>query len=102
MDVGPLRRLIGALGLVCLVPIAWLLATGAITLLDAAFRALITLVAVLVVGRVLGWFVEGLAVSVRDQGKGAPVDAAPRGERSTRRRDGEDEAGQDADAAVGS
>jgi hypothetical protein len=51
----PLRRIIGLLGLVALVPTAWLLWKGDITLTDAGKRAFITLVAVRVVLRLTVW-----------------------------------------------
>lgn len=47
---GPLRRLLGLLGLLSLAPIGWLLATGAITIVDAAVRALVVLGVVLALG----------------------------------------------------
>lgn len=83
MSPGPLRRLSGAVGLVALVPTAWLLANGAITLVDAAIRAIATLLVVVAVGRVIGWVVGGLAGSFEREeaesdvsgGGGAP--AAP-------------------------
>lgn len=79
MSVGPLRRLTGAVGLVALVPTAWLLATNAITLTDAAMRATATLIAVVAVGRVIGWVVGGLAGSFeRDEHDGgAPAGESP-------------------------
>lgn len=49
------------MGLCALAPIAWMLATGGITLVDAALRATITLVVVVVVGRGAGVVVAGLA-----------------------------------------
>lgn len=68
MSVGPLRRLTGAVGLVALVPTAWLLATNAITLTDAALRAGVTLVVVVAAGRLVGWVVGGLAGSFEREG----------------------------------
>ena len=51
----PLRRIIGVLGLVALVPTAWLLVHGQLTLTDAGIRAGVTLVAVRVVLRLTTW-----------------------------------------------
>ncbi len=63
MSPGPLRRLSGALGLLALLPTAYLLAVGAITLLEGAWRASATLLAVVVVGRLASWIITGLARS---------------------------------------
>ena len=51
MTPGPLRRLLGALGLLALLPVAFRLATGALSAEDAAARAVITLFVVVVLGR---------------------------------------------------
>ncbi len=51
MSRGPLRRLIGALGLGALVPTSLMLTGGSITVTDAALRAGATLLGALVVGR---------------------------------------------------
>lgn len=56
MSAGPLRRLLGGLGLAALAPVAWRLADGSLDPMDAAVRAVITLLVVVVVGRLLtGW-----------------------------------------------
>lgn len=62
MSPGPLRRLAGGLGLAALLPTAVMLAAGSITLVDAALRALVTLVGVTVIGRVAGWWLSSMAV----------------------------------------
>lgn len=54
MSPGPLRRLLGAVGLVLLAPIALRLVDGSMAPVDAALRAAATLLAVVVVGRLLG------------------------------------------------
>lgn len=60
MSRGPLRRLTGFAGLAALIPTSVLLATGSLTPVDAAARALATLVLVLVVGRVAERSLAGL------------------------------------------
>jgi hypothetical protein len=57
----PLRRIIGLLGLAALVPTAWLLVHGDLTLTDAGKRAAITLVAVRVVLRLTTWGIGHIA-----------------------------------------
>jgi hypothetical protein len=52
MSTGPLRRTIGAAGLLALVPVVVMLALGSITPEDAALRAVAIAVSVVVVGRV--------------------------------------------------
>jgi hypothetical protein len=66
MTVGPLRRLVGTLGLLALVPTAMMLALGRITPLDAALRATATLLAAMVIGRVAGWWVVQMARGYED------------------------------------
>lgn len=61
MTVGPLRRLVGLLGLLALGPTAAMLAVGRITPADAAGRALATLIVTILVGRVAGWWVAQMA-----------------------------------------
>jgi hypothetical protein len=51
MTPGPLRRLLGAVGLLALLPVSVRLATGALSAEDAAARAVITLLVVVVLGR---------------------------------------------------
>ncbi len=53
MMVGPLRRITAAIGLLALIPITWLLATGSLTPEEAAIRAIIVAVVVVVIGNVL-------------------------------------------------
>jgi hypothetical protein len=57
----PLRRIIGILGMVALVPTAWLLVHDEITLTDAGKRAGITLLAVRVVLRLTTWGIGHVA-----------------------------------------
>ncbi len=57
----PLRRIIGLLGMVALVPTAWLLLHGDLTLTDAGKRAGITLVLVRVVLRLTTWGIGHIA-----------------------------------------
>ena len=59
MSAGPLRRSFAALGMVALIPILALMATGAITPIDAAIRALSVGIAVLVLGRIAKAFLTG-------------------------------------------
>lgn len=56
MKAGPLRQLAGGVGLLALVPTATMLATGRITPTDAALRAGVTLVGVLLVARIAAWW----------------------------------------------
>ena len=51
----PLRRIIGLLGLIALVPTAWMLWKGDITLTDAGKRAVIAFLAVRIVLRFVTW-----------------------------------------------
>lgn len=64
MSVGPLRRSVGAVGLVALVPLAAMLATGALAPVDAARRAVVTLIVLLLLGRVAGRGLRHLATAV--------------------------------------
>ncbi|QBI21254.1 hypothetical protein ER308_17875 [Egibacter rhizosphaerae] len=104
MDVGPLRRMIGALGLIGLAPTAWLLITGGISPPTAAIRGLATLVAVVLVGRLVGAVVRGLAGRVEANGHtttapargpsaqdGRPADPSRRAGRAARRSRGDRE-----------
>lgn len=61
MSSGPLRQVIGAVGLLGLLPTAWLLAAGALTPVQAAVRAVVTLLGVIVVGRVVAWWLSSIA-----------------------------------------
>jgi NhaP-type Na+/H+ or K+/H+ antiporter len=71
MSAGPLRRTTAGLGLVGLVPIALLLATGAITPEEAAMRAVAVAVAVVVVGRVAHAILTRLLRRMERRGRGA-------------------------------
>lgn len=57
----PLRRLIGMLGLLALVPTAWMLFKNQITVSDAGQRAAVTYVAVRIALRVTGWGIASVA-----------------------------------------
>lgn len=52
MSTGPLRRAIGALGMLALVPVLLQLASGAITPEDAAVRGVAIAVVVVLLGRI--------------------------------------------------
>ena len=56
MSPGPLNRATGALGLLALVPTAIMSAVGNITAADTAVRAGVTLVLVIAVRKVIGWY----------------------------------------------
>lgn len=71
MSVGPLRRSVGALGLVALVPLAAMVVTGTLAPVDAARRAAVTLVVLLLLGRLAGRAVSHLATLV-EAGDRAP------------------------------
>jgi hypothetical protein len=53
MNVGPLRRITAAIGLIALVPITWLLIIGALTPEEAAIKAVIVVVVVVALGNVM-------------------------------------------------
>lgn len=83
MSVGPLRRSIGALGLLALVPVAAMMLLGTLSPVDAARRAATIVVVLLLVGRLVGWGIGHLAgVIERPTSRGASGDeghrAAPR------------------------
>ena len=61
MSAGPLRRLLGALGLAMLAPIAWRLAEGALDPVEAATRAVVTLVIVVALGRLASAWLHTVA-----------------------------------------
>ena len=63
MSPGPLRRLLGALGLVALAPIALRLVDGSLSPADAAVRAVVTLLAVVVIGRIFGTWLRQVATT---------------------------------------
>lgn len=50
MNVGPLRRITAATGLLALAPVTWLLITGALSPEEAALRAVVVVVVVVVLG----------------------------------------------------
>ena len=64
MNPGPLRRLVGTLGLVALVPVAWQLWTGALTPGAAASRAVVVFLVAVVVGRVVTRYLDNVVRSV--------------------------------------
>jgi hypothetical protein len=85
VSVGPIRRLVGMLGLLALVPTAAMLAVGRVTPPDAALRALATLVATMLIGRAATWWVGQMA---RGYERSAPDGAgAVRESTEGRRRD---------------
>lgn len=53
MNVGPLRRITATAGLLALLPITWLLANGALTPEEAAIRAIVVAVVVVVIGNTM-------------------------------------------------
>jgi hypothetical protein len=87
MTPGPLRRLIGMVGLIALTPTALMLASERIDLLDAAVRAGATLLAATAIGRVAGWWVDAMARSYEDslrEEQAAAEPEAPRRRQSDR------------------
>lgn len=84
MTPGPLRRLIGTLGLLALAPTAVMLAMDRITPLDAALRSCATLLAAVLIGRVADWWVAMIAQGLEspDPDEGEEASDEPR-----RRRD---------------
>lgn len=76
MSPGPLRRLLGGVGLLLLAPVALRLVDGSLEPFDAAVRAVATLLVVVVVGRLLNAWLATVAHSYDVQ---QPEDApAPR------------------------
>lgn len=71
MSPGPLRRLLGGLGLLALAPVAIRLVEGSISPMDAAMRAMATLVVVVVVGRLFGVWLRQVAYTFERQGQRA-------------------------------
>jgi hypothetical protein len=61
MSPGPLRRVLGAIGLLLLAPVALRLVDGSLEPFDAAVRAVATLLAVVVVGRLLSAWLATVA-----------------------------------------
>ncbi len=68
----PLRRLIGVLGLLALVPTAWMLFKDQITVSDAGQRAAITYVAVRIALRLTGWGIASVAQFLDTNDTGIP------------------------------
>lgn len=83
MSAGPLRRAVGVLGLLALVPTAVLLTTGTITVEDAALRAGATLLAAWVLGKVAGWWLSFLASEFERPDAGAVEPRRRAGDRAT-------------------
>lgn len=77
MSIGPLRRSIGALGLLALVPVAAMLVVGTLDPVDAAQRSVVTLIGLLVLGRLASWGVHGIASAV-ERGGTEPLGAGER------------------------
>jgi hypothetical protein len=61
MAAGPVRRGVATLGLLALVPTAALLASGGLTLEDAAMRAAITLAAVILLAKIVSFALRAVA-----------------------------------------
>lgn len=68
MSPGPLRRLLGALGLAALAPVALRVVDGSMAPVDAALRAVATLVVVMVLGRLTGTWLARIAHAYDRQG----------------------------------
>lgn len=83
MSASPLRRTFAVLGMLALIPILALMATGAITPMDAAIRALSVWLAVVVLGRIARAFLAGALRRVErragDAEPGAAQPATPAG-----------------------
>lgn len=71
MSAGPIQRIAGGVGLAALAPTAYLLATGSLSVEDAAIRALVTLAAVMVVGRAADRSLSRLADVLEREGSSA-------------------------------
>lgn len=67
MSPGPLRRLLGALGLLALAPVAMRLVDGSISPMDAAMRAIATLIVVVIIGRLFGVWLRQVAHTYEQQ-----------------------------------
>ena len=76
MSRGPLRRATASLGLLALVPLGLLLATGALAPVDAAVRGVITVVGVVVLGRLADRGLQGL-IAVVERGADTPATSEP-------------------------
>lgn len=64
MSAGPLRTFVASIGLIALVPIAWMVVHGDLAPVDAGIRAAVVLGAVLVVGRIVDMVLSALAASL--------------------------------------
>jgi hypothetical protein len=85
MSVGPIRRLVGLLGLLALAPTAVMLATGQVSPADAALRAVATLLLTMLIGRVACWWVDQMARgfdATAGAGPVAPAEAGTPGRRA--------------------
>ena len=76
MKPGPLRQLAGMVGLLALTPTALLLAQGGLSPLEAAVRAVVTMIGVVAVARTVGWGLAAAAGSMERSGEGSPSGAA--------------------------
>lgn len=86
MSPGPLRRLLGALGLIALAPIALRLVQGSLAPTDAAVRAVVTLLAVMVVGRLFGgWLGQVAAGYDREPTRQPATERVPAGDQDAER-----------------
>lgn len=75
MSASPLRRVFAALGMMALIPILAMMASGAITPIDAAVRALCVGVAVVLLGNLAKAFLAGTLRRVeRAENEGRRVD----------------------------
>jgi hypothetical protein len=61
MNRGPLRRLLGSVGLLLLAPLGAMMLVGRLGPVEAAQRALVVLLVVLVVGRLAGAYLHAVA-----------------------------------------
>lgn len=88
MTPGPLRRLIGTVGLFALAPTALMLALDQITPLDAALRGGATLAAAIVIGRLAGWWVMLMARGLEAPPAEEPAAGSSQPQPQRRRGDG--------------
>lgn len=79
MSAGPIQRIAGAVGLAVLAPTAYLLSVGSLSPADAAWRALVTLVAAVLVGRVADRSLARLADVLDQQDSGEDGEDADTG-----------------------
>ena len=80
MSIGPLRRFVGVVGLVALVPMLLMVALGELSLVDAAMRAAVTVAVLLALGRFVSWGMGALASEVEATVSSGPD--APTGQSS--------------------